>query len=94
MDNKYAEHFIIIQSSIEANRKYMRANTQDSDDKMRKFIEEFKTMITAITYHINNLKYLPTQKDSPNPMEPTMVNPYNRRAPPLDSGHSTKIGGM
>ena len=36
----------------------------------------------------------PTQKDSPKPPEPTNVVPTNSKAPPLDSGKSTKICRM
>ena len=51
-------------------------------------------MLTAITDQINILKYLPTQKDSLNPLDPTTVVLDNRRFPPLDGGQSMKIGGM
>ena len=37
-------------------------------------------------------KSLPSQKDPPNPQDPTTVVTDNRRAPPLDGGNSTKIG--
>ena len=37
VDNKSYEKLIIIKSSIEANDQYMRANKQDSDEKMKKF---------------------------------------------------------
>ena len=33
MDNKYNEHFIITQATIESNKKYMKANKQDSNCK-------------------------------------------------------------
>ena len=36
----------------------------------------------------------PTQKDISTPPEPTTVVPSNRRYPPLEGGHSNKIGGM
>ena len=39
-------------------------------------------------------KYFPYHKDSPKPRYPNTVVPDNRRAPPLDGGHSIKIGGM
>ena len=44
--------------------------------------------------HINISKYSPYQKDSPKAQDTTTVVPANRRAPPLDGGHSTKNGGM
>ena len=72
----------------------MRDNKRDSDEKMTKFTEEFKTMLAAIADHINTLKSSSTQKDSPKPPYPTTVVPVNRRDPPLDGGQSTKVGGM
>ena len=45
-------------------------------------------------YQTNNSKFSPSQKDTSNPPEPTTVVPSTRRSPPLDEGHSTKIGGM
>ena len=44
--------------------------------------------------HINMSKLSPYQNDPPKPQDPTTVVPANRRSPPLDSGHYTKIGGM
>ena len=49
---------------------------------------------TVITNHINNLKYSSTHKYSPKPADPTTMVPANTRAPPLDGGQSTQIGGM
>ena len=34
------------------------------------------------------------QKDASTPPDPTTVVPTNRRDPPLEGGHSTKISGM
>ena len=42
----------------------------------------------------NIYKSSPTHKDTSNPPDPTTVVLTNRRAPPLECGHSTKIGGM
>ena len=72
----------------------MIPNKQDSDEKMTKLIEEFKTMLAAITYQNNTVKSSPTQKDSTKPPGTTTVVPSNRRAPPLKGGQSTKTGGM
>ena len=36
----------------------------------------------------------PDQKNTLNPPDLTTVVPSNRRAPPLEGGHPTKIGGM
>ena len=69
----------------------MKSNKQDYDDKMMKLAEYFKTILAAITDHINTLKSSPNQKDSTKSLEPTTVLPANRRDSPLDSGHSTKM---
>ena len=44
--------------------------------------------------HTNNSKFLPSQKNTLNPLDPTTVVSANRRSPPLDAGHSIKIGVM
>ena len=98
MDNKYDEQFIIMQAKIETNKQYMKTNKQDSDEKMMKLTEYFKAMLTSTIVsmmdHINMLKYSPTQSYSPKPQDPTTAILDNRRYPPLEGGHSTKIGGM
>ena len=43
---------------------------------------------------IKNYKSLLYQKDSPNSEAPNIVVSGNSINPPLNSGHSTKIGGM
>ena len=52
-----------MQTAIESNKQYIRANKQYFDDKMTKLTEEFKTMLSAITDQMNTFKYSPTQKD-------------------------------
>ena len=42
MDKISDEQFIIMQSKIEVNKQYTKANNQDPDDKMMKIIEDFK----------------------------------------------------
>ena len=69
----------------------MKVNKQEFDEKMKKFAEEFKSMLTAIIDQTNTHKSFPIQKDSPNPTYPTNVVPPNRSAPPLDIGKSTKL---
>ena len=41
----------------------------------------------------NNSKYSPIQKDTSTPPDHTTVVPANKRLPPLERGHYTKIGG-
>ena len=56
--------------------------------------KDFKTILIALMDQINTMKYFPTQKNSTKPLEPTIVVPDNRRDPPLDGGHSTKVVGI
>ena len=72
----------------------MKSNKQESDEKMMNITEYFKEMLVSITDKINTLKYSPTQTDPKKPPDPTTVVTANRRAPLLDGGQSTKIGGM
>ena len=72
----------------------MKCNKQDSGQKMINITEDFKAMLTAITYQIYTLKYSSTQKYSPNPQEHTTAVPDNRSYPPLYGGKYTKNGGM
>ena len=76
----------------------MKSNKQDYDEKMMNLTEDFKEILTSsiisITDNINTLKYSPTQKDSPNPPDPTTLVMANRRDPPLDGRQPTKFGGM
>ena len=52
-------------------------------------------VLTALIMDQNNLsKSSPNQKDTWTPPDPTTVVSNNRRDPPLEGGHSTKIGGM
>ena len=50
--------------------------------------------ITSMIDHIDILEYSPGQKDSPNAQDTTTVVPADRKASPLNSGHSTKNGVM
>ena len=67
---------------------------------MTKLSEDFKIMSAVLSdqinkpNHINIMSSSPTQKDTTNPPDPTTVVPDHRRSPPLEGGHSTKIGGM
>ena len=67
---------------------------------MTKLSEDFKTMFAVVSdqinksNHINTISSSPTHKDALTPPDPTTLVPDNRRSPPLEGGHSTKIGGM
>ena len=98
MDNNSDERFTIIQSTIEPKNRYMKANKQNSNEKMRNITEAFKAIlkstITTIMDQINTYKSSLDHMDSSKPQYPITVVPDKNRASPLDIGHSTKIGGM
>ena len=87
MDNKSDDKLLIIQATIETNRQY-------SDEKTNNLTEDLTAMITSMMDQIKIDKFSPDNKDSPNTQDPTTVVPDNKRAPPLEFGHSTKNGGM
>ena len=47
-ETNYYKQRIIVKSTIEANNQETKDNKQDSDEKMTKFTEEFKTMLAKI----------------------------------------------
>ena len=56
MDKISDEQFIIMQSKIEVNKKDMKSNNQDSDEKMMKLTEYFKAMLAStITSMMNQI---------------------------------------
>ena len=78
----------------------LKGYKQDTDEKMTKMSDDFKTMFSVLLDHINKSNQIntmsssPTQKDTSTTPDPTTVVPANRRATPLEGGHSTKIGGI
>ena len=64
------------------------------DEKLTQITEDLKVLTAYMMDQTNNSKLSPSQEDTSNPPDPTTVVPANIRAPPLDGGHSTKIGGM
>ena len=87
MDNNSDEQFLIIQSTVKANKK-------DTDEKLTQTTENLKFLIAFIMDHTNNSKFSTAQKDTLTALDHTTAVPDNRRDPPLDGVHSTKIGGM
>ena len=43
--------------------------------------------------HIKITKSVPDNQDTPKSQDPTTADLANKRAPPLENGHYTKIGG-
>ena len=87
MKNNPDEQFIIMQDIIEYYK-------QDSDEKMTKLSEEFKTMFAVLSNQVNTMSFSPAYKDTSTTTYLTTMVPSNRRAPPLEGVNSTKNGGM
>ena len=84
-------------AKIEANRQETDEKLKKTDEKLTNLTEDIEMITSTITSMMdqtNISKSSPYQKDKLNPMDPTNVVLDNRRAPPLDGGHSTKIGFM
>ena len=97
MDNKYDEQFLIIQATIESKKKETDKKKIKTDEKIMKITEYLKILtetITSMMDQTHNSKFSPAQKDTSELPNPTTVVPDNRRDPPLDVGHSTKIDGV
>ena len=87
MDNKSDDQLLIVQATIESNK-------QDSDEKMKKLIEYLKGMIASMIDQIKISELSPIRKDFSRAQNPTIMVPANKKAPLLESGNYTKIGGM
>ena len=87
MDNKSDFQLLIIQATIESNK-------QDSNEKTKKLTADLTGMIASMMDQINMSKYSPYKKDSPKAQDTTTMVLDNKKSPPLEGGHSTKIGGM
>ena len=61
---------------------------------MKDIKETLKVFTTFMMDQTNISKSSLTQKGTSTPPDPTTVVPTNKRAKPLEGGHSAKIGGM
>ena len=87
MDNNSDYQLLIMQATIESNNQY-------SDDKIKKLTADLTGIIASMMDQIKISKSSPDKKDSPKSQDTTTVVPANKKSPPLEGGHSTKIGGM
>ena len=94
MDTKSDEQFLVIEATIEANKQEADKNHKEANEKLALLTDNLQVLTALMTYKTNISKYSPAQKDTPTPPEPTTLVPTNKRAPPLEGGHSTKIHGM
>ena len=76
-----------MQATIEANR-------QDYYEKTEKLIEYLTALFASMMDKIKNSKSSLNKNDSPKDQYITTMVPDNKKDPPLEVGHSTKIGCM
>ena len=93
MDTNSDEKFLFIKATIEANKKEADKNHKETNEKLTLITENLQFLTAFMMDQIIISKYSPTQKDTPTPPYPTIMVPTNRRDPPLEGGHSTKIRG-
>ena len=94
MDTKSDAQFLFIEATIAANNQETDNNQMKTDGKLKLLTENIQVLTALMTDKTNISKSSPAQKDTSNPPDPTTVVPTNKRAPPLERGHYTKIRGM
>ena len=98
MNNKLEDQVLIIKASQEKLTSYitdMKYGINKRDSDMMKIDHDMKNIKKMFTQMVNHKhKSQAENKDSPKFQDPTTVVPANKKAPPLEGGHSTKIGGM
>ena len=83
---------------VDTNNKVTNELKQDNDKLKKKLnrhdsdLDEIKTLLKKVLVPNQNL--LPYTMDSPKSQYPTTVVLDNKKDPPLEGVHYTKIGGM
>ena len=93
MDNKSDDQFLIMQDTIDDNRQATdyKMKTYDSNiDKLTVLIKNIDEMMGQNQNSIPSIYYM----YFPKAQDPTTVVLANNKAPTLEGGNSTKIGGM
>ena len=65
-----------------------------TDEKLTLLTENLQVLKAFMMDQTNIPRSLPTQNDTSTPPDPNTAVLTNKRAPPLEGGHFTKIGGM
>ena len=109
MDTKSDEQFLVIEATIETNKKepdknhkktdekltLLTENQKETNEKLNETNEKLALILTAMKIDKNNIFISsPAQKDTSPPPEPTTTAQTNRRAPPLEGRISDKVGDM
>ena len=87
MDNNSDDQLLIMQAMIDTN-------SQDYYEKRFNIEADITEMIVSMIDQIKISKSSPENNDSPKAQDRTTVVLANKKAPPLEGGHSTKSGGM
>ena len=85
MDNKSYDQLLIMQATIESNRKYY-------DERMKNITEHPTEIIASMMDNIKISKSSLYKKDPQKAKDNTTMVSSNKKAPPLEVGHSTKNG--
>ena len=95
MENKNEEQFILMKEEIENNKQEYKYEMKDMKETLTTLMMDQTNKLTIFMKdHTNISKSSPAQKDTTTPPDPTTTVQTNRRAPPLEGGHSENIGGM
>ena len=94
MNTKSDEQFLFIKSTIEANKQEADKKQMKTYEKLTLLTENLQVFTSLMTDKTYISKSSPAQKDTSTPPDPTTVVPTNKRAPPLQGRHYTKIVGM
>ena len=94
MDTNYDEQFLVIESTIEANKQEADKNQKKTDEKITLLTENLQVLTVLMIDKTNISKSSPAYKDTSTHPEPITVILTNKRYPPFEGGISTKIGGM
>ena len=93
-DTNSDEQFLIIQYTIEANKKEAAEKQMKTDEKITQLTETLNNLTAFMIDQTNNSKTSPTHKDTSTTKDPITVVRAKKRGPPLEAGHSNKMGGM
>ena len=94
MDTKSDEHFLFIESTIEANKQEADKNHKETNEKLTLLTDNLQVFTALMIDKTNISKSSPSQKNTLTlPYYTTMV-PTNNMDTMLEGEHSTKIRGM
>ena len=94
MDTNSNDQLLAIEAAIEANKQEADKNHNETTENIKKLTETLNQVLEELKDKNNISKSSSAQKDTLTPPDPTTMVPTNKRASPLEGGHSTKLRGM